>query len=265
MKAARSIDFTFKNHLSNLYYLDEQIDRGDLINLLDRFSSSYPSISCMPLLFLIDYARGKYVVMGDDSRLITGQDPRAFLDGGIPVLLDIFQQDDFKVYNEKIFKANSDFLKSKPASEHHQFLFSYNFRVKHANGSLVSVLQKGSYITSPETGLPLYSFGTVTDITDHKKDTVIKHIIEKKSAAKGNFRDIVQENFFFPHEEDRLLSRHELAILELMAEGFSGKQISLKMKITENTTANHRKNMLRKMNVKNVAEMVAFACRTGLI
>ncbi|MBC7508933.1 MAG: response regulator transcription factor [Ferruginibacter sp.] len=50
-----------------------------------------------------------------------------------------------------------------------------------------------------------------------------------------------------------------------MADGFSSKQVAAKLKISENTVSNHRQNMLRKTNTKNVAELVAFCIRSRII
>ncbi|HTM97394.1 MAG TPA: LuxR C-terminal-related transcriptional regulator, partial [Pedobacter sp.] len=134
------------------------------------------------------------------------------------------------------------------------------------NGTYVPILQRGCYITSKETGLPLYSLGMVLDISMFKRDRVMYHTIEKIENNNDILdRHTIQQNYFFPYGEDKLLSNQELNILKYMAEGFSSKQIAGKLKIAENTVANHRKNMLKKTNTKNVAELVAFACKSGLI
>jgi DNA-binding CsgD family transcriptional regulator len=52
------------------------------------------------------------------------------------------------------------------------------------------------------------------------------------------------------------LTQREKEILSCIAEGLSSKQIANKLFISENTVANHRKNMLMKMKAKNSAELV---------
>jgi len=267
MKSGHSLSFTYQGHLQSVYYASEYVDERAIRNLLAKFERfSAKLLPTPPLFFVIDYTRSGYLLMTDASRLITSHDPRAFLDGGIPQLIDIFQKDDFRVYNERVFPANIRFLQSRPIETHRNLIFSYNFRVKHVDGGYVSLLQRGSYITSRETGLPLYSLGMVTDITPFKRDTLIYHTIETMEYAGGTLtKSTVESNCFFPNEEDRLLSKQERHVLGYMADGLSSKQIAWKLKISENTVSNHRKNMLRKTNTKNVAELVAFACRSGLI
>jgi len=267
MKIRRSTNFTFQHHLQTIYYANDLIEEAEIKKILYQFNRLNIALNhTSPLLFAIDYTKSDYMIMTDGCQLITGHDPRMFLESGIPMLLDIYQKDDFRIYNENVFARNSAFLSSRPQNEHHQFIFSYNFRVRHLNGNYIPIFQRGCYITDPKTGLPLYSLGMVMDISMFKKDSVMYHSIEKIEKVNGYLtKSLVEENHFFPLAEDKILSAQERRILECMAEGFSSKQIAWKMKIAENTVANHRKSMLKKTNTKNVAELVAFACQNQLL
>ncbi|WP_053058225.1 LuxR C-terminal-related transcriptional regulator [Pedobacter sp. BMA] len=267
MKVKRSKDLTFKNHLQKIYYTKELIEENEITNILNQFNGLNLALNhSAPLLFAIDYTRSDYMIITQNAQLITGYDPRSFLESGIPMLLDIYQKDDFKIYNEQVFTRNAAFLVSQPQSDHHKFIFSYNFRIRHMNGTYIPLYQRGCYITSKETGLPLYSLGMVIDITMFKRDTMMYHSIEKVENENGfPIKTLLEENHYFPLNEDKILSPQELRVLECMAEGYSSKQIAWKMKIAENTVANHRKSMLKKTNTKNVAELIAFACGSHLL
>ncbi|TZF83013.1 hypothetical protein FW774_11960 [Pedobacter sp. BS3] len=267
MQLGRPIDFTYQKHLQNIYYANDMIEDRELMELLSKFERlSVAMHYTVPMLFLIDYTKSQYIVMTKAAKMITDYDPREFLEGGIPLLIDVFQKDDFRIYNEQVFTANLRFLQGRPREEHHQYIFSYNYRVRHKNGRYVPILQRGCYITSKETHLPLYSLGMVIDISHFKTDRTIYHTIEKTEEVNGYItKQTIETNYFYPYEEDKLLTEHERCILEYMAEGWSSKQIASKLKLSENTIANHRKNMLKKTNTKNVAELIAFACRSNLI
>jgi DNA-binding CsgD family transcriptional regulator len=45
----------------------------------------------------------------------------------------------------------------------------------------------------------------------------------------------------------------------------SSKMIAAKLHIAENTVANHRKNIMRKTNTENVAQLIAFLVRNRII
>lgn len=52
------------------------------------------------------------------------------------------------------------------------------------------------------------------------------------------------------------LSSREIEILQLLKQGFSNKDISAKLFISELTVKTHRKNIMQKMNVKNIVELI---------
>ena len=61
------------------------------------------------------------------------------------------------------------------------------------------------------------------------------------------------------------LSDREKEILKLIAEGLINKEIALKVSLSPLTVDTHRKNLLRKLNVKNTAGLVRYAMENGLL
>lgn len=61
------------------------------------------------------------------------------------------------------------------------------------------------------------------------------------------------------------LTKKEKLVVELLSQGYSSKQIAWHLKSSKNTVDNHRKNMLKKTNTKNVTELVAVAIRQNTI
>ena len=61
------------------------------------------------------------------------------------------------------------------------------------------------------------------------------------------------------------LTRREKEILKLLIEGKSTQQISDELFLSYLTTQTHRRNLLYKFQVKNVAELVSFALKNGLL
>jgi DNA-binding NarL/FixJ family response regulator len=64
---------------------------------------------------------------------------------------------------------------------------------------------------------------------------------------------------------DEFFSRREKEVLELLAKGFSSRDISKRLFITEKTVESHRKNLVVKAKVKNTNELIAYASMRGLI
>ncbi len=61
------------------------------------------------------------------------------------------------------------------------------------------------------------------------------------------------------------LTEREKDVLKLIAQEFTTQEIADQLFISTNTVETHRKNLLSKLNAKNIAGLVKFAIQTGLI
>jgi DNA-binding NarL/FixJ family response regulator len=62
-----------------------------------------------------------------------------------------------------------------------------------------------------------------------------------------------------------VLSKREIEVLELIAEGYTNIQIGGKLGISPKTVARHRERIMKKLDLHSCTELVKFAIRTGLI
>ena len=61
------------------------------------------------------------------------------------------------------------------------------------------------------------------------------------------------------------LSPRERQVVQLVAEGHSGKSIAEQMHISESTVDTHRRNIMLKLGLKGVAELTKYAVREGIV
>ncbi len=61
------------------------------------------------------------------------------------------------------------------------------------------------------------------------------------------------------------LTEREREVLQLIAEGNSTKEIAVKLGLSVKTVDNHRTNMMRKLDLHNVASITRYAMQNGLI
>jgi len=61
------------------------------------------------------------------------------------------------------------------------------------------------------------------------------------------------------------LSEREREVLQMIAEGHSTKEIAQKLGLSVKTVDNHRTNMMRKLDLHNVASITRYAMQNGLI
>jgi len=61
-----------------------------------------------------------------------------------------------------------------------------------------------------------------------------------------------------------ILSPREREVVQLLAEGFSAKKIAAQLNVSTKTVDTHRQNIMRKLNLSSVADLVKYAIREGI-
>ncbi len=82
-------------------------------------------------------------------------------------------------------------------------------------------------------------------------ETVLDPAVSMPAALKG--------------ERNAALTRRELEILQLIVEGKSNKEIADQLRLSANTVAVHRANIMDALGIHKTAELVVYAIRNGLV
>jgi DNA-binding NarL/FixJ family response regulator len=61
------------------------------------------------------------------------------------------------------------------------------------------------------------------------------------------------------------ISARERQVLQLLAEGASTKDAAIQLEISVKTAGTHRSNLMQKLDLHSMAEVVLFAVRNGII
>jgi DNA-binding CsgD family transcriptional regulator len=215
---------------------------------------------------VIDYTQRRHLALSGPIENLAGYHAKDLTDHGLEFSIDKFHKEDFKIFNDVIFGKVTDFLRKTPQEDHGEYLFTYSYRSRKADGKWMQLYQQGSYITDPKTKLPLFAISMFTDISVLKKDSSMIFSIDKKKNDRGlmNF-DNLFTNYYYPDPEEQNLTRREREIVGRLAKGFSSRQMAETLYLSENTVANHRKNILKKTNCKNSVELVRYAFDKGII
>lgn len=106
-------------------------------------------------------------------------------------------------------------------------------------------------------------------------DSIIE-AIESVAAGQDYFSKNIQEKIFSSltgntsasenyEITNTMLTDRELEILKLISMEYSGKEIGEELFISANTVETHRKNLIKKLNVKNTIGLVKYAIKHNLI
>jgi PAS domain S-box-containing protein len=127
------------------------------------------------------------------------------------------------------------------------------YRIRHKAGHWVWVYSRQSLVNSPDNKQPKQLAGIIMDVTsglntDDQLNTLIKEALKFKNGDKI-----------------KKLTRRELMVIKLIAKGHSYTRIAKELFIQPDTVNRHRKNILRKLGMNNIATLVCFAKEVGLV
>jgi DNA-binding CsgD family transcriptional regulator len=131
-------------------------------------------------------------------------------------------------------------------------LWSGFYRIKHAGGGWVWIHSRLYAIN--ENGSPTTKVaGMIMDISSCiKTETQLATIF--REAARFQYAEKIKQ-----------LTPRELVIIKFIAEGHCYKDIASQLFIQPDTVNKHRKNILHKLGLKNIAMLACFAKETGLV
>jgi DNA-binding NarL/FixJ family response regulator len=89
----------------------------------------------------------------------------------------------------------------------------------------------------------------------------------RKVAAGERLVDprVEQEQSTLKGDRRRELTKRELEVLQLIAEGKSNKEIAAHLGLSVNTVAVHRANIMDALGIHKTAELVVYAIRSGMV
>ena len=218
-----------------------------------------------PVVFVSDLTKKGFIYVNKGIESLIGYSDRYITEGKFECFYEKFNDNDFKLVNENIFKQNLKVMGSASPEEMLNYVFSHNYRIKNKNGKYLTLLQRFSMVLSRDKKF-IGAIGSFSDISHFSKDNQMFHQIEHISGSEtGNENNIIYHKTFFRNPEDACLSKRELEVLKWMSEGYISKQIADKLNISLNTVNNHRKKMLQKTNCRTSAELLSHAHENGIL
>ena len=219
----------------------------------------------IPLIYLLDYTNGRYLLVSKSMKLMLGYSPEVFMSQGINLTLENYHADHMQLFNNELFPDRLAILKQIPVHEHHNHVFTYNFRFKTKRGDFINLLQRNCFVKSDNKGNPLLSIGVITNVEHYVSENPIIQTVEKIGNGHLGQSELLYKKSYYLHGEYRLFTKREKEIVKWVSEGLSSKRIAQKLCISENTVINHRRNMMQKSNANNAMELVSFAIRNHII
>jgi len=109
------------------------------------------------------------------------------------------------------------------------------------------------------------------DSAEHDLIAAIKAVVEKKAFFSPAISKMLVDDYLRQMTERgvedsyELLTTREREIVQLLAEGKSNKEIAQLLNLSVYTVETHRGNILQKLNLHSMAELILYAVRKGVI
>ena len=123
---------------------------------------------------------------------------------------------------------------------------------------ILSMHAEASYVrTCLEAGVRGYLLKNAMDL---EMVAAVKQVAAGKQMLDPRLGSIEQ-----PAGPPLQLTTRELEVLQLIVHGKSNKEIAAVLKLSANTVAVHRANIMQTLGIHNTAELVVYAIRQGLV
>jgi DNA-binding CsgD family transcriptional regulator len=142
------------------------------------------------------------------------------------------------------------------------YKFSHDYRLVKPDGKIVRILEQNAVWQQDAAGNITHLLGVCNDITQWKKSG---SQLASLTSVKDKQYLLFNADNTAAIKPKTILSKRELEIVKLMAEGYSSKHIADKLFISFHTVNTHRQKMIEKTGTRNTGGLVQFASFNGLI
>jgi len=101
----------------------------------------------------------------------------------------------------------------------------------------------------------------ISELTENKDyfPTEVLYALSNKTKPQNAHHEVSFDNL-----DISVLSKNELQVLQLFADGFSNKEISTKLLLNIRTIEKHKTNIKAKLNLKSNVDMIKFAIKNNI-
>ena len=151
-----------------------------------------------------------------------------------------------------------DFLLSQPTPFRKQYTISIDYRLRHAEGNYIHLIQQNNILTTDSAGNVVYSMGTCFDITHWQKSTPCTLNLYYNNTLLEQWKAS-------PPEAIKTISRREREVVSEVCSGKTSAEVDEKLNISTHTVNTHRKTIMRKLGIKGTPALVQFAHQHQLV
>lgn len=221
--------------------------REETLFLLNQYVSRNPG-SCA---YLVDLNEKKYAWFSDNVREILGWPANLFMEKGAALAYENFHPDELEMIHAFWNRAIVHIYDQRKQNPKNRILTKIQNRFRTPAGEYIWIRQQNTVLDFVEEQIA-FDFGTITQLPDGQLKEPGFEIFVLNSQGTQLLESGYPQNAL-------PLGKREMEILRLASEGLNASKTAEKMNISVHTVYQHRKNILEKLQVRNIAAAVAKA------
>ena len=190
---------------------------------------------------------------------LTGYSVKTIIKKGMPFFVSRLHPDDITGTINDSLSALLPSLHKNAIEEVKQCKISYSYRFKRKDNTWMQFLLEYIILEMDEEGLPLILLTSLMDSTAiDKKDNAIIYMFshyEKQNINTNSLRPNVLKK----------TTERENEVIRLISNGTNTKEIAEKLGLSQFTIRAHKRNIFKKTNTRNIAELTGYAFANGII
>lgn len=205
------------------------------------------------MVFVVDFSTKGYHYVSENIKDILGIHPQELIDDGLSKGIKLFSEDHRNIFSVEILQVMFEWFTklTELGLDATKSKMTYNINMVDKVGNDISTMHIIKPLTLTEQGMPCLAVKYITDISHHK--ITVQPDIKLEYKQEGNlYKTLYSKTFITEVETSFQLSNREQEIMDLIKKGLSSKEIAEKLHLSLHTVNNHRKNMAKKYNVKNL-------------
>jgi len=206
---------------------------------------------------LFDCHRQQYAFMTPSFKYLIGYDSDAALQTGPEFFLNHLHPEDLPQILETVVET-FQFLNAQSPQDRLDYKLIFDYRIRNGDDAYIRMLKQIVVLELATNG----GIWLVLITNDRSPDKDLTRPMQRKLINMKT-----DKNYLFAPDSDETcpLSRREIEVLGLVAQGWVSKEIADRLFISVNTVNNHRRHILKKLKVDNSHQAVSWAHQHGLI
>lgn len=199
---------------------------------------------------VIDVKKMQYLYISSNTGEIAGWSHEEYMKGGIAFAFSVILPG-FQAGIIRFSQLSSGYFKNLPEAEKPTYRAYYDYRINSPTGNK-QLLQQDYVLKFDEAGHITMKLAICMDVKNQKNERSM-HL----RLTNGKQNSIYE--FEIKTEVLRQLGplgERELEVAKLVSQSYDSVQIAQRLKISDLTVKTHRRNMLKKLHVKDSLEMI---------